>query len=128
MPVWSAEGQGREEWPPEALGWGPLYEPHRLPDGAEVGRRLPLPPGRYRLTLLGEALSTDSDFPPLWVTPDRPGAPARVSPARPSASGWQADFEVRPGERAVSLRLRGGGPILLKRLRLSVQPEDPGPV
>ena len=33
---------------------------------------------------------------------------------------------MRPGERAVSLRLRGGGPILLKRLRLSVQPERDG--
>jgi len=52
----------------------------------------------------------------------------RVSPTRPAASGGEARFEVRPGERAVSLRLRGGGPILLRGLRLSVQPEDTGPV
>jgi len=62
------------------------------------------------------------------VEPDRAGAPVRISPTRPAPSGWEADFEVRPGERAVSLRLRGGGPILLKGLRLSVQPEGAGPV
>mgnify|MGYP007123229277 CR=1 FL=1 len=27
-------------WPPEVLGWGPLYEPLRVPSGAEAGRRL----------------------------------------------------------------------------------------
>ena len=128
VPGWRAEPRVSAEWTPEALGWGPLYEPHRLPDGAEVGRRLRLPAGRYRLALSGEALAPDGAGPPLVVVPDRPGAPGRVSAARPAPSGWEADFEVRPGERAVSLWLRGGGPILLKRLRLTVQPEGTGPV
>jgi hypothetical protein len=128
VPGWSADSRVTGEWTPEPLGWGPVYEPHRVPDGAEVGRRLPLPAGRYRLAVLGEALGPDGAGPPLVVAPDHPGAPARVSPARPAPAGWEADFEVRPGERAVSLRLRGGGPILLKGLRLSVQPGGTGPV
>jgi hypothetical protein len=128
LPGWSVDPQVSAEWSPEALGWGPVYEPHRAPEGAEVGRRLPLPPGRYRLALWGETLSPDGAGPPLVVEPDRAGAPVRISPTRPAPSGWEADFEVRPGERAVSLRLRGGGPILLKGLRLSVQPEGAGPV
>jgi hypothetical protein len=128
VPGWSADPHVSGEWTPEALGWGPLYEPQRLPDGAEVGRRLPLPAGRYRLSLLGDALSRERAFPPLVIAPDRPGAPERVSPARPTPSGGEADFDVRPGERAVSLRLRGGGPILLRGLRLSVQPGGTGPV
>ena len=43
-------------WPLEALGWGPLYEPHRHPAGAEVGRRLPLAAGSYRLAVAGQLL------------------------------------------------------------------------
>jgi hypothetical protein len=128
LPGWRADRHVRAEWTPEALGRGPLYEPHRLPDGEEVGRRLPLPAGRYRLTLLGEALSPDGAFPALVVATDRPGAPDRPCPTRPTPSGGEADFEVRPAERAVNLRLRGGGPILLERLRLSIQPEGTGPV
>lgn len=128
VPGWSADPQVSAEWTLEALGWGSVYEPHRVPDGADVGRRLPLPAGRYRLALSGEALAPDGAGPPLVVAPDRSGAPTRVSLARPAPSGWEADFEVRPGERAVSLRLRGGGPILLRGLRLSVQPEGTGPV
>jgi hypothetical protein len=128
VPGWSADAAVVAEWTPEALGWGPVYEPHRTAGGAEIGRRLALPAGRYRLALLGETLDPDPAGPPLVVAPDPAGAPVRVSPARPVPSGWEADFEVRPGERAVSLRLRGGGPILLKGLRLAVQPAGTGPV
>ena len=44
-------GPAAARWGTDALGWGPLYEPHRHPGGAEVGRRLlparrPLPPLR----------------------------------------------------------------------------------
>jgi hypothetical protein len=116
------------EWTPESLGWGSVYEPHRMPDGADVGRRLALPAGRYRLTLDGDGLSPGGAFPPLVVAADRPGAPGRVAPTRPAASGAEADFEVRPGERAVNLRLQGGEPILLRRVRLSFQPGAAGPV
>ena len=59
VPGWSvAVAVGR--WGPEPLGWGPLYEPHRHPAGAELGRRLALPPGRYRLKLLAQDLAVKS--------------------------------------------------------------------
>ena len=113
-------------WTLEALGWGPLYEPHRHPAGAEVGRRLPLPAGLYRLTVEGQSLG--GELPALGVAPDSPQAPVRVAPARPAATGWEADFVVRPGERAVSLILVRGGPALVRALSLTVKPTAAGPV
>jgi hypothetical protein len=115
------------EWSPAALGWGPVYEPHRFPDGVEIGRRLPLPPGRYRLFLLGEPLG---GAPPVVAArADRPQAPWRLSPVRAVGEGYEADVEVREGERAVGLALRGGGAMLLTGLRISgVQPSGRGPV
>src|SRR6185503_16588224 len=58
-------------WPPEAVGAPPLYEPHRHPAGEEVGRRLRLPPGRYRLAVSAERLAGEP--PALIVAPDSPG-------------------------------------------------------
>jgi hypothetical protein len=126
VPGWHSRSAATGEWSVEGLGGGPVYEPHRHPEGAEIGRRLLLPAGRYQLSLGGEALGEGN--PTLVVTPDRPGAPARWRDTRPVPGGWEADFEVRPGERAVGLRLRGGGPMLLKALSLSVQPPGAGAV
>ena len=126
VPGWRFAASATGEWSPEALGWGPLYEPHRFPQGAEVGRRLPLAPGRYRLALVGEALGAGA--PAVVVTPDRPAAPSRLCAGGPAPRGFEADFEVRTGEDAVSLRLLGGGPILLRSLQLSAQPSAGGPV
>ena len=128
VPGWRVEGQVTGAWSPGALGWGPLYEPHRHPDGAELGRRLPLRPGSYRLTLVGDVLDREAPGPVVVVAPDRPGAPFRLAGCRRGSEGWEADFDVRPGERAVGLRLRDGGPILLKGLKLGVQPSGGGPV
>jgi hypothetical protein len=125
VPGWRP-GRAWGEWRPEPLGWGPLYEPHRFPDGAEVGRRLPLPAGRYRLSLIGEAFGPAG--PTVFTVPDRAGARPRWSLARRVAEGWEADFEVGGGEGAVSLSLRGGSAMLLKGLRLQVQPPGVGPV
>ena len=119
------EGPAPARWSSEALGAPPLYEPHRHPAGAEVGRRLRLPPGSYRLAVEGERLA---DTPPaLIVAPDSPGAPLRESLPRLRADGWEADFDVRPGERAVSLLLRGGGPALVRGFSIAIQPSDPRP-
>ncbi|HSD28758.1 MAG TPA: hypothetical protein VLL75_15755 [Vicinamibacteria bacterium] len=126
VPGWRI-GPAVGEWSPDALGWGPLYEPHRFPEGAEIGRRLPLRPGRYRLSLIGEGLGSTAAA--VALHPDRPGAPARLSEARPVAEGFEAEIEVREGERAVGLSLIGGGAMMLKGLRLSeAQPSGPGPV
>ena len=118
VPGWSFGRDRPATWGPEALDWGPLFEPHRHPGGAVLGSRLALPPGTYHLALRGESLAATP--PGLEVHPDRPGAPWR--PAEPGPEGWT--FAVRPAERAVSLLLRGGGPFLLEGVVL--QPSAPG--
>jgi hypothetical protein len=126
VPGWRI-GSPAGEWPATALGWGPVYEPHRFPEGAEIGRRLPLPAGRYRLSVIGDMFGGSA--PLIAVRPDRPGAPLRLSKARLVPGGFEAEVEVYPGERGVDLSLQGGGAILLKGLRLSrVQPPAAGPV
>jgi hypothetical protein len=106
------------EWAPADLGWGPAYEPHRHPDGALLGGRLALRPGRYRLALLGQTLSPQGSAPDLVVRAEPSGVP-RPTPLEGPAGEWEGSFEVFPGERAVTLTLRGGGPLVLDRLRLS---------
>jgi hypothetical protein len=127
VPGWRAAARTVAIWEPRGLDWGPLSEPHRHPGGATVGRRLPLPIGAYRLELGGERLSA-TGTPWLVVAPDRPGAPWRRAPFGLRDGSWSASFELRPGDGAVDLRLLGGGPILLKSLRLEAQPSDRGPV
>jgi hypothetical protein len=125
VPGWSV-GVAVARWGPEPLEWGPLYEPHRHPAGAEIGRRLRLAPGRYRLRLLAQDLAGEA--PTLLVAPDSPGAPARTSAFSPTSDGWAASLVVLPGERAVNLLLTGGGPLLLRQLVLEVQPQAEAPV
>jgi hypothetical protein len=118
-------GPAAARWGTEPLGWGPLYEPHRHPSGAELGRRLCLPPGRYRLSVAGESLG---EPPELEVASDRNQAPVRASRTRVVPGGLEADFSVLPGDGAMSLALRGGGPALVRGLVLRVQPPAAGPV
>lgn len=113
-------------WTTDTLSWGPLYEPHRHPAGAEVGRRLALAPGSYRFDLEGEGLHGRP--PSLRILPDRPGAPHRWSDLSPTEAGWGASFVVRPGEKAVNLVLMGGGPLLVRRVTLRLQPPATGSV
>jgi hypothetical protein len=117
-PGWRSTRAAPGEWSPAALGWGPLYEPHRHPAGAELGRRLCLRSGRYLLELSAEGLAPDAAPAILEVISDRPGAPARRVPLAASGDGFAASFEVHREDAAVDLRLRGGGPILLKAVRL----------
>jgi hypothetical protein len=120
-------GTAAARWGPEPLGWGPLYEQHRYPAGVEIGRRLALEPGSYRLELRMEFLGTGT-LPRLVVAPDRPGAPVRSSPLLAGRRGWEASLAVQPGERAVNLLLKGGGPLVLVDVGLTVQPPAKGPV
>jgi hypothetical protein len=118
VPGWAPVASATGEWTTSALGWGPLYEPHRHPGGAVLGRRLPVPPGAYELGLVGEVLGPGSEMPWLDVVSDAPGSPARRARLAPRRQGLGADFRVLPGERAVTLRMGGGGPLLLEQIRL----------
>jgi hypothetical protein len=129
VPGWSATRAATGEWTTGGLGWGPLYEPHRHPHGAPLGRRLPIPAGRYRLELEVEDLSGSAGPPRLEIAADEPQAPWRPLPLRRVGPVLAADFEIADAPpRAWSLRLRGGGPVLVRRIGLAVQPPGTGPV
>jgi hypothetical protein len=121
VPGWTVTRAATGEWSSGVLDWGPLYEPHRHPAGASIGRRLPLRPGLYALHIEATDLSPGSP-PLLEVASDSPAAMARDGLLHRVPGGLSGTFVVRAGEQAVDLRLRGGGPILCKTLRLSAQP------
>jgi hypothetical protein len=127
VPRWRPVGAAPARWGPDALEWGPLYEPHRHPDGAPVGARLPLPPRAYRLTLQADDLAPEGPAPGLEARMEG-GFPPRRMALRRVPGGFEADIEARPGERSLTLLVRGGGPFLLKELRLEVQPSGRPPV
>lgn len=119
-------------WGPDALGWGPLYEEHRFPEGAELASRLPLAPGVYRLTLRFEPIP--GGRPVAFVALREPSSGPEPLPGTcPSRGQCATTFVVRPGDRAVSLRLAAGGPLLLVGVELALvdlaQPfaRPPGP-
>ena len=128
VPGWRATAAAVGEWSVDGLGWGPLYEPHRQPEGVPVGRRLPIGAGRHRIELDADDLSGAAGLPRLEVSADEPLAPWRPAALRREGSGLVADLDIPSGSRAWNLRLRGGGPILVRRVRLSVQPPGRGPV
>jgi hypothetical protein len=128
IPGWRLSRAASAEWAPEGLGWGRLYEPYRHPEGAPLGRRLPIPPGKYRLEIDADDLSGRAGPPRVELSADEPGARWRSVPVRPFPSGLAATLEMPTGPRAWNLRLRGGGPILVRRLRLVLQPPGEGPV
>jgi hypothetical protein len=127
VPGWMILPSAPARWGPETLPWGPVFEPHRHPDGAVLGDRLLLPPGRYRLVVHADDLSPASAPGELEVRPHGTDPPRRT-PLRRVAGGLAAEFDVRAGERAISVWARGGGPFLLKELRLDVQPSAGPPV
>jgi hypothetical protein len=120
VPGWVSTRQTAARWGPEALDWGPLYEPHRHPEGVELGSRLPLSGGGYELTI--EAQRLGAEPPRIEVWPDQPLAVWRVAPTVETEEGLSARFSVAPEDRAVTIRMRGGDPLLLKELRLTTQP------
>jgi hypothetical protein len=120
VPGWARASRVTAEWGAEALDWGPLYEPHRHPDGVELGSRLPLPPGAYELTIDAERLGPGAPRIEIW--PDRPTGTWRVASAAETGGRLTARFSMAPGEVAATIRMRGGDPLMLKGLRLVAQP------
>jgi hypothetical protein len=126
VPGWRHESASVAEWGSDVLDWGPLYEPHRHPDGATLGGRLALRPGTYRIALTAEDLgSGPAPFLDVWAEGTRTGKWS--GSFRRAGGGFAADFAVGPEDRAVTLRLRGGGPLVLRGVVLA-QPSAGGPV
>jgi hypothetical protein len=125
VPAFRLQPGGAAEWTGDVLGWGPLYEPHRHPGGALLGGRLALPAGRYQIVLFGDELGSDRSA-VLEVRTEQAPAALRTFPFRREGSALVADFEAVGG--ALDLRLRGGAPRLVRRIRLAAQPSAPGPV
>ena len=92
----SADGS----WSPSVLTWGSLFEPHRYPDGAEIGSRLPLPAGRYRIDLDVELLGADR--PLLEVRPEGAASGRTYEFAR-VPGGLSGAFEILTTDAPVSL-------------------------
>jgi hypothetical protein len=115
-PAAHVTGSAAGAWEPADLRWGPAYEPHRHPDGAVVGGRLGLSPGLYRLEVIGEDLDPGLSPPELVIIPEPRGL-SRAATLGRAGGAWTGSFEVGAGERAVTLALRGGGPLLLHQLR-----------
>jgi hypothetical protein len=112
------EPVARAEWTPADLGWGPLYEPHRHPDGAPVGSRLALPPGFYLLKVETGDLPAGETSPVLELRVEG-SSMARTSDLTQEPGGFKGSFVVRSGERRIELRLRGGSPLILRRVTLA---------
>ncbi len=120
VPGWSWTPKAAAEWGKEQLDWGPLFEPHRHPEGVELGSRLRLPPGAYELRIEAERLNANAPRLELWSDPPR--AVGRSVVLVQTEQGWSARFTVAPGDGPLTLRLRGGGPFLLQRVWLEAQP------
>jgi len=125
VPGWSVSGSVVAAWGRESLGWGPLYEPHRHPDGATLADRIRVASGRIEIDLdPGLAPAT----PPVLIVR------LEVQPPR------EARFELRitdgrltgeyasptgAGRRPLRLALLGGSPLVLREIRLSALDGSP---
>jgi len=114
--------RGEAAWPATELAWGPLYEPHRHPGGAEIGARLVLPEGDYELEIDVERVPSSLPPPVLEV---RSAAPASGGALQGSDGTLRGEFRLARRDTA-SLALRGGGPLILKEIRLRRSTFSPG--
>ncbi|HEY2942561.1 MAG TPA: hypothetical protein VGN09_09020 [Vicinamibacteria bacterium] len=117
VPGWRLLRSAGASWASSDLAWGPLYEPHRHPEGAAVGERLLLPVGHYRLDVDGDEVAPEMPPPSLVIRPDGP-VPSRSVPMETLDGARVGGFDVRAGEGPVTLLLEGGGPFVVRRIRL----------
>ena len=102
-------------WTAAELGWGPLYEPHRHPDGAEVGSRLALPEGDYTFEM--ETERVPSSLPPPVLEIRSPGGTFAAQLQEDPAGTFRGGFRLA-GRGSATLVLKGGGPFILEEIRL----------
>ena len=124
VPGWQMSGVAGATWEPRELRWGPLYEPHRHPDGAVLGERLPLPDGSYRLGLDVEEVAPEQPLPTLSLGPGG-GAPRREAALERGEGELWSHFDVRGAQDDVTLSLQGGAPLIIKKIRLEASTFPP---
>ncbi len=127
VPAFVRTGSASGRWGPPVLGWGPLYEPHRFPDGATVGARLRLPPGSYDLHVDRDPRIPAGDLPELSLRVEGPQGQTRLSAFEPEGPNrWAARFHVDPGEDGgLRLAIRGGGAFALAGIELRTSTKSP---
>jgi hypothetical protein len=124
VPGWRFSAAAPAQWQAAELGWGPLYEPHRHPAGAVLGRRLPLPPGGYVVEVELQALAPAPLPARVMWSLDRPGATWHALPAA-GPLRFSADWLRLEWRRdAIDLRLGNGPPAFVQAVRIlpSAQP------
>jgi hypothetical protein len=107
--------RGEAAWTAADLAWGPLYEPHRHPDGAAIGSRLGLAEGDYRLELDVEHVPSSLPPPVLEV---RIAGGVVVGELQEEPLGRMRGGFRLARRGPATLVLRGGGPLILKEIRL----------
>jgi hypothetical protein len=111
-------------WDVGDLDWGPTFEAHRFPVGADVGSRLPLPAGVYRFTIFHE--DVPGAAPAELALVREPGGSSERLEAACEHRHCAALFTVSPEDRAITLRLTGGGPLVVERFELDrADPSQP---
>ncbi len=118
LPLASLAPVQEARWGVGDLDWGPLYEPHRYPQGAVLGGRLPLPPGRYALEVGLDRLWPAATPPTLTLQPAPHTSALVQGPFAMDGSSLTAWLTVPQSAVETTLRLHGGGPVLVRSVRL----------
>lgn len=116
LPSLRTQKSASARWDSRALLWGPVFEPHRHPGGAEVGSRLPLKAGRYEIRFEGAMLGA---APPDLRVESEPAGWGGAGALERTAEGLRGCLAVAPGTHAVTLKLIGGSPLILKDVSLA---------
>jgi hypothetical protein len=115
VPGWVPTRAAPAVWTTDVLTWGPAYEPHRAPLGVVIGDRLGLPPGDYAIAIRGERVP--SELPPpnlVWGSGRGPVAFTTRLALSPDGLGGL----LSTTEKETTLRVEGGGPFIIKDIRL----------
>lgn len=119
VPGWQASASAQAAWGPESLHWGPLYEPHRHPDGATLADRIRAPAGRVEI-------ATDPTLPlaeaPRLIVRLETQPPQELSFAlEPCGAGLVGRYALPAGSGGLAYRLAlaGGSALMLREIRLS---------